>query len=350
MPSFDDESYNDNPFNNSISEIYSSTIKDSDYNINISNTIKYPLFDDNHPFKEEILQHPINNTKTFNYEIIMEKSTNIQTDKMPPFYSMGDIIDKIQNKEIINKLKKVELGFLSLLQKKRKGDELFGVIKKNEEEKSQKIKRGRKSNKNSIKTHDRKSPDNIIKRIKAITFNYILKFLNNLLEIATKSKIKFIKIDYKYVNKLNRDFEFKLLSMKLKDLLSLEISPKYIKTFGEDYNKQIIKVIEKRSGDITENNSYYTLKFVLNITFREWLNLFTGKKNLRELSNDYGFNEYFINFEMIEKSFAGINDLLDNCQENDDKYIAYFIFLFFNYERWFFIKKARNRKNKKVDI
>ena len=71
---------------------------------------------------------------------------------------------------------------------------------------------------------------------------------------------------------------------------------------------------------------------------------------MRELSNDYGFNEYFINFEMIEKSFAGINDLLDNCQENDDKYIAYFIFLFFNYERWFFIKKARNRKNKKVDI
>ena len=53
---------------------------------------------------------------------------------------------------------------------------------------------------------------------------------------------------------------------------------------------------------------------------------------------------------MIEKGFTGINDLLDKCKENDDKYIAYFIFLFFNYERWFFIKKARNRKNKKVDI
>ena len=129
ISSFDDESYNDNPFNNSISEI-----KDSDYNINISNTIKYPLFDDNRPFKEEILQEPLNNIKAFNYETIKEKTTNIQTDQIPPFYSKDDIIDKIQNKEIINKLNKVELDFLFLLKKKRKGDELFGVIKKNEEE------------------------------------------------------------------------------------------------------------------------------------------------------------------------------------------------------------------------
>ncbi len=352
IPSFDDESYNDNPFNNSISEIYSSTIKDSDYNINISNTIKYPLFDDNCPFKEEILQEPLNNIKAFNYETIKEKTTNLQTDQIPPFYSKDDIIDKILNKEIINKLNKVELDFLLLLKKKRKGDELFGVIKKNEEEdKSQKKKRGRKSNKNSIKIHDRKAPDNIIKKIKAITFNYILTFLNNLLKNATKSNIKFIKINYKYVNMLNRNFEFQLLSMKLKDLLSLEMSPKYIKTIGEEhYNQQIIEVIEKRSEDNIENNPYYTLNFVLNITYREWLNLFTGKKNLSELSNDYGFNKNLINFEKIEKSFVGINDLLNTFQEDDDEFIAYFIFLFFNYERWFFIKKARNRKNKNVEI
>ena len=65
ITSFDEESY---PFNNSISEI-----KDSVYNINISNTIKYPLFDDNHIFEEENLQDPINNIKLFNYEKIMEK-------------------------------------------------------------------------------------------------------------------------------------------------------------------------------------------------------------------------------------------------------------------------------------
>ena len=56
----------------------------------------------------------------------------------------------------------------------------------------------------------------------------------------------------------------------------------------------------------------------------------------------------FLNFEMIYKSFIGINDLLNTFHENDDKYIAYFIIMFFNYERWLFIKKVRNRKHKKL--
>ena len=336
IPSFDDESYS---FNNSISEI-----KDSVYNINISDTIKYPLFDDNYPFKEENVQDPVNKIKALNYETIMEKSTNIQTDQIPPFYSKNYIIDKIQNKEIKNKLKNFELDFSFLSKKKKRGgDELLNVIIKNEEEKSQKKKRGRKSNKNSNKIHDRKTPDNIIKKIKAISFKYILIFLNNLLKVATKSDIKFRKINYKYVNMLNRNFEFQLLSMKLKDLLSLEISPKYIKTI-KDYNKNIIEYIENRSGNNIENNPYYILNFVLNITYREWLNLFTGKKNLSELSNDSEFNE------MIKKSFFGINDLLNTFQEDDDEYIAYFIFLFFNYESWFFNRKVKNKKNKKVEI
>ena len=221
---------------------------------------------------------------------------------------------------------------------------MLSVIIKNEEEKSQKKKRGRKSNKNSNKIHDRKTPDNIIKKIKAISFKYILIFLNNLLKVATKSDIKFRRINYKYVNMLNRDFEFELLSKNLKYWLSLDISPKNIKTIKEDYNKKIIEDIENRSGNNIENNPYYILNFVLNITYREWLNLFTGKKNLSELSNDSEFNE------MIKKSFVGINDLLNTFQEDDDEFIAYFIFLFFNYERWFFIKKARNRKNKNVEI
>ena len=112
ITSFDEESY---PLNYSISEI-----KDSVYNINISNTIKYPLFDDNHPFEEENLQDPINNIKLFNYKKIMEKSTNIQTNQKELFYSKDDIIDKIQNEKIRNKLKNFELDFSFLSKKKKK--------------------------------------------------------------------------------------------------------------------------------------------------------------------------------------------------------------------------------------
>ena len=109
-----------------------------------------------------------------------------------------------------------------------------------------------------MNVHDKMAPDNIIKKIKAIIFKNILIFLNNLLEGETNSNIKFLNLDYnKYINKLNISFEKKLLSMKLKDLLSLDISSKFKEK--DDNNKEIIKIIEKEVLKI----SYFSL-----LTFR----------------------------------------------------------------------------------
>jgi len=231
-----------------------------------------------------------------------------------------------------------EYYYLEKKRKRRKeDDENNGIIIKKEDEKS---KRGRKTNSISMNVHDKMAPDNIIKKIKAIIFKNILIFLNNLLEGETNSNIKFLNLDYnKYINKLNISFEKKLLSMKLKDLLSLDISPKFKEK--DDNNKEIIKIIEKEEGEIINKDIIDTLKFILDITFRDWLDLFTGKKQIKDLVTD---NELSINYDKIEKSLVGINRVLNEIEEKDEKYFSSLVLFFFNYERWFLIKTPRGKK------
>ena len=57
-------------------------------------------------------------------------------------------------------------------------------------------KRGReaKDNNNKRETHDKRSPDNIIKKVKAAIFKYTLSFLNNILKENLKKKCEIITI------------------------------------------------------------------------------------------------------------------------------------------------------------
>ena len=297
---------------------------------------------------------PNNEIKLNDSETNEEKSTNSKTNKdnPPKFFSKDEILNMLLNDEIKKKFmnsninKSDEYYYLEKGKKKRKEDnENFGIIKKNEEE-EKKSKRGRKKNSISMNVHDRMVPDNIIKKIKSIIFKYILTFLNNLLKKGTNFKITFLNLDYKkYINKLNISFEKELLSMKLKDLLSLDISSKYKKK--EDNNKATIETIEKEGEKIINKDIADILKFILDITLRDWLDLFTGKKQIKEL---YDVNELSIKFDMIEKSFVGINGVLNNFKKEDEKYFASFVLFFFNYERWFLIKTPRGVKNKMNEI
>ena len=197
-----------------------------------------------------------------------------------------------------------------------------------------------------MNVHDIMAPDNIIKKIKAIIFKNILIFLNNWLKEGTNSNIKYLNLDYnKYINKLNSSFEKKILSMKLKDLLSLDISSIYKNKDGN--NKEIIKIIEKKEGEIINKDIIDTLKFILNITFSDWLDLFTDKKQIKDVVTD---NELSINFDNIEKSFVGTNGVLNDFEEEDEKFYLSLVLFFFNYERWFLIETQRGRKKKMNQI
>ena len=67
----------------------------------------------------------------------------------------------------------------------------------------------------------------------------------------------------------------KILKMSLKDLYSLDISPKF-KSKSKDYNKNLIKSII--NNDKIED--YSTIMFVFNLNFEDWMDLFTYKKIL----------------------------------------------------------------------
>ena len=127
--------------------------------------------------------------------------------------------------------------------------------------------------------------------------------------------------------------------MSLKDIFSKDISPK-IRKFHSNYNKQIIKNIlnNKKDND--------TILFAFNMTLRNWLDIFTLKKSAIEIINEYKDNNYKdIDSEKIEKSFIKLDKLLNEIKEkNGEDYLPHFISCLYNYERWFYLKKARNNK------
>jgi hypothetical protein len=265
---------------------------------------------------------------------------------------------KIKFNDIINKFNEEKAKEqLQLLEKKRKRTfyddeynyiyELMDKTKQNEyeimqdEPNNNNNKRGRKTNKTkNVSIHDKMVPDNIIKKIKAKIFEYPIVFLNNILN-NNKEEDKLFKLDYKFINKLNREQDLKYLDMSLKELYSKEISPKYIKEKRqEDSNKIYI-------SKILNNQKDNTILFVFNMTFRDWLDLFTLKKSINDIITKYDYLAKDIDCERIQKSLYGVDNLLKKIMnENDKEYLTMYIFFLYNYERWFYNKKGRISKPK----
>ena len=289
------------------------------------------------------------------FKNLEESSTNLKTLLLPKFYSYNEIMNVVckicANNTIKNKLKKgrdIEelLGndFLSILNKKRKREDNY-INFFNEGDKKDGNKRGRKTENCPEIKHDKMSADNIIKKIKTKLFEYIVKFFNLLLK---KMKLinELVKIDYKYIDNLRCKNEFRIFNSTLKDILSFDISPKF-KYKSKEYNKKVIEGIIENKIILNEKNdfNYDTLMFVLNMTFRGWLDVFTGKNNFENIANDYAGNQAKINFDLIKESFVGIDNLLgDLVNKYDDQYFAFFVFYLYNYERWFCIKSPRKGK------
>ena len=283
----------------------------------------------------------------------------------PLLYSFDNILNifkmeehKIKFNDIINKFNEEKAKEqLQLLEKKRKRTfyddeynyiyELMDKTKQSEyeimqdEPNNNNNKRGRKTNKTkNVSIHDKMVPDNIIKKIKAKIFEYPIVFLNNILN-NNKEEDKLFKLDYKFINKLNREQDLKYLDMSLKELYSKEISPKYIKEKRqEDSNKIYI-------SKILNNQKDNTILFVFNMTFRDWLDLFTLKKSINDIITKYDYLAKDIDCERIQKSLYGVDNLLKKIMnENDKEYLTMYIFFLYNYERWFYNKKGRISKPK----
>ena len=252
----------------------------------------------------------------------------------------------IRSEFIINEEKKMsDEAYNSKKTRKR------GLNKSNEEIKK---KRGRKKNDDpSNSAHNKDSPDNIIKKIKSKLLEYLLKFINDLLNsLKENNKVYFNidnknekeenepiikKIDYnKIVNDMKRQNNLSFLKMELKEFLSNKISSKY-STLSKDSNKKTInKLLNKEKDNLI-------IKYIFNLKFGDWIDIFTYKKEVE----DFGSidNE---SIKKIEKYFQKVDSLLKEIYnlENGNDYFSLFISLLYNFERWFFVKQNRDRKDK----
>ena len=69
---------------------------------------------------------------------------------------------------------------------------------------------------------------------------YALNFLNNLLN-SSNYNYKLYKLDHKYIKNLKKEEDLKIYNIKLKDLYSLMITPKYKKISKFHNKKELIK-------------------------------------------------------------------------------------------------------------
>ena len=252
-----------------------------------------------------------------------------------------------ENMNYNEKVEKAEknLQFTKTKRRRLKNKENETENNNNLDNKIERNKRGRKTKNvnNLLKEHDKYSDDNMIKKIKSKLFEYSRTFLNKMLEkYNEKGKSVLMQLDYKkYIDRLNREQDLMFLNMPLKDLFSNDISFKcQLKNIEKvkDYNKKKIEAI-------LHNETDNTILFALNMTFIEWLDIFTFKTSLNDVIHKYNIEKNMdVDLQKIDKNLIKVDDLLKNKLKNNLDEFSLFIFYLYNYELWFNKKVGRKSK------
>ena len=294
---------------------------------------------------------------------LYKKRSNYKKEKreLPPTQYFTDKIKKIiSNVNISNKIKESFIVDDNIIKIEENMSDTNFLGKKRIKPKGQKIikekkeKLGRKKKDDPKGNHTKDAIDNIIKKIKTSLLNYLIEFINNLLNtfINDDNKIllyknlkrkiqdkKLIKeLDYdNIVNNVKKEINLEFLKMSLKDFLSQDITTKY-RTLPVDSNKILIEEIIK----IEKDNEI--IMFILkDFTIGNWIDVFTYKKELKDFGN--------LNEEKIKKimdKFIRVDKLLEEIYKlnNENNYFSRFFIILYNYERYFFIKRERQKKLK----
>ena len=282
-----------------------------------------------HKFIKEEKNEKVKEDHLKNDDNIINKESN---NNIKEIYSITDIINILNkngfSKNITEKIQedyitKKDKENLYFFETKLKGKKVILEISEKKY-----TKRGRKGNDDTTnRFHTRECSDNIIKKCKAIFFIHVVKYLNQFINQyrISENGIKLFDLDYKYVKKLKRDHEFQMLKMPLKDLISLNISEKYRSNKNKDANKETIESILQQ-----ENEESPIIK-ILNMTFEEWINIFTLKRNC----------DYYCEYNGLQSVLEKISGIEEN------NYFSRFIFYLYNYKRWFLNKRGRSGKEKK---
>ena len=235
---------------------------------------------------------------------IIEKVKDSSTDLDKQ--NVGYFVVKVKGTRQINKKKIPAIKESKLIGRKRKGDNKEGK-------------------------HNKNDSDNIIKKCKAVLFKYIIIYvldIVNKLRTNKEENFELLKLSYKkYIDKLKKKNELDLFKMKIKNLVSLETSSKYSINKDKDFNKKSINKI------LEEEKDNKVLINLLNMSFGDWIDIFTLKDNIE---NSFKFNG-------LEEALKDISD------KNEEEYFSRFIFYLFNYQNYFYNKKGRRPKTNKYN-
>ena len=186
-----------------------------------------------------------------------------------------------------------------------------------------KSKKGRKSQSNLVKTiHTKYSHDNILRKIKVKFLKRLTKFINNIIKIKYKGKIKeLVPLNGEIAQNNNISFNLKLLNSKIKEIfLSHDINGKFT-SFDKCFNKKVI--------DSIYDMNIQELIDIFEMTFLEVFNHFISLKETNKLNG-------------LEKLDTVINEI--KTKEKNDQYIKKFISVANDFEKYFTNKNPRKSK------
>ena len=203
--------------------------------------------------------------------------------------------------------------------------------------------RGRKKkSSNEVGTHTKYSADNIIIKIKITILNSIKDLLNSSFIYLNSNQKQFLKLVKGKNKSIKREDNLELISSKIKDIFSEDISSKYSAN-DKNHNLVLIQKIyeERKETDIIQ---------ILELTFGDLLNIFRGTIS-PELENKISHINY------IKEKFRCLPDYLEKIiseekkngetEDNIKAYVDKIKDLCMNFEDWF--NRKRIRKSKKED-
>jgi len=248
-----------------------------------------------------------------------------------------------KEKEIIFKLEKIP-----------KSEKTNDNLSKKIRNKKNNCGRKKKSDNNKRK-HNKSCGDNIIIKIKGYFFTFIRDITKN--NFINKA-LYFRKLPYKFISKLSKKFNIRLMNMQMKDILSeIPITTKNKKSHKFE-NKFIVEKLykEKKEKKVIQ---------ILDLTFRELFIIFRRKLNYvgdkaeleiiskkiedLDLLKDNNYKDINYLIDQIRNKSKNMDEDSDTEITEDDyeKYIKELRYFCCIYEKWFKKKIARNSKKNK---
>lgn len=205
----------------------------------------------------------------------------------------------------------------------------------------------KKKNSGEIGKHGKKAEDNMIRKVKVLLKDNILKFINN--KIKDNIKLSEIIINDKKYEKQNIQLfniqqsqivdttvngNQKLLNTKISDIFSDEISIIY-KSKPSNFNALLIQKIYQIDFEKKVTS-------ILDKSFLECLKYFRKDE---DIIND----DYYNCLEGLEKGFDELKDKLIK-KYNDEEYVDNLIRLIKEFDKIYFNKKSRAKRKKKNEV